>query len=58
MLEGVDYLDLYGSEPSAIENGYTIFTSLLKLDDGGNFTNLRHVEKRAIDSLRAYRDPS
>ena len=58
MLEGVDYLDLYGSEPSAIELVYAIFANVLEFDDEGNVTNLKHAEKRATDSLRAYCDPS
>lgn len=58
MLEGVDYLDLYGSEPSAIEQAYAIFANVLEFDAEGNAINLRHAEKRATDSLRAYCDPS
>ena len=58
MLEGVDYLDLYGSEPSAIELVYAIFANVLEFDQEGNVTNLKHAEKRATDSLRAYCDPN
>ncbi|MEZ5323506.1 MAG: hypothetical protein R3F19_00350 [Verrucomicrobiales bacterium] len=58
MLEGVDYLDLYGSEPSAIEQVYAIFANVLEFDEAGNIINLKHAEKRATDSLRAYCDPS
>jgi hypothetical protein len=29
MLEGVDYLPLYGTEPSAIEQVYAIFVNVL-----------------------------
>jgi hypothetical protein len=58
MLEGVDYLDLYGSEPSAIEQAYAIFANVLEYDSAGNVTNLKHAEKRATDSLRAYCDPN
>ena len=58
MLEGVDYLDLYGSEPSAIEQVYAIFANVLEFDEDGNIINLKHAEKRATDSLRAYCDPS
>lgn len=32
MLEGVDYLSLYGEEPSAIEQAYAILINTLKLD--------------------------
>ncbi|NWK57704.1 hypothetical protein HW115_18950 [Verrucomicrobiaceae bacterium N1E253] len=58
MLEGVDYLDIYGSEPSAIEQVYAIFANVLEYDHEGNITNLKHAEKRATDSLRAYCDPN
>ena len=58
MLEGIDYLDLYGSEPSAIEQVYAIFANVLEFDDEGNVTNLKHAEKRGTDSLRAYCDSS
>ncbi|MEI6916159.1 MAG: hypothetical protein WCL39_13570 [Armatimonadota bacterium] len=58
MLDGVDYLALYGSEPSAIEQVYAIFANVLEFDDDGNVTNLKYAEKRATDSLRAYCDPS
>ena len=58
MLEGVDYLDLYGSDPSAIELAYAIFANVLEYDNEGNITNLKHAESRAADSIRAYCDPS
>ena len=58
MPEGVGYLDLYGNEPSAIEQTYAIFMNVLEIDEEGRVTNLEHAEKRAIDYLRAYCDPS
>ena len=58
MLEGVDYLDLYGSQPSAIELVYAIFANVLEFDHDGTVTNLKYAEKRATDSLRAYCDPT
>ena len=33
MLEGVDYLPLYGSEPSAIEQAYAIFANVVEVDE-------------------------
>ena len=58
MLDGVDYIGLYGSEPSAIELSYAIFANVLEYDEEGNVTNLKHAEKRATDSIRAYCDPA
>ncbi len=56
-LEGVDYLDLYGSEPSAIEQVYAIFANVLELDGDGLVLNAHYAQKRATDYLRAYCDP-
>jgi len=58
MLEGVQYLDLYGNEPSAIERTYAIFANVLELDENGKVMNLKHAEKRATDYLRSYCDRS
>ena len=58
MLEGVDYLSLYGDEPSAIEMAYAIFVNVLELDEDGQVLNAQHAQKRATDYLRAYCDPS
>lgn len=58
MLEGVDYMRLYGSEPSAIEQAYAIFANVLELDERGKVLNAQHAQKRATDYLRAYCDPS
>jgi len=58
MLKGVEYLDLYGNEPSAIEQTYAIFANVLEFDAKGKVTNLRHAEKRATDYLRSYCDSS
>ena len=57
-LEGVDYLPLYGSEPSAIEQVYAIFANVLKLDQEGRVLNAHYAQKRATDYLRAYLDPT
>jgi hypothetical protein len=57
MLDGVRYLELYGSQPSAIEMAYAIFANVLETDESGKVTNVRHAEKRATDYLRSYCDP-
>lgn len=57
-LEGVNYLDLYGSEPSAIEQVYAIFANVLELDEDGQVLNAHYAQKRATDYLRAYCDPN
>lgn len=58
MLEGVDYLPLYGKEPSAIEQAYAIFANVLELDERGQVLNAQHAQRRATDFLRAYCDPT
>lgn len=57
-LEGVDYLSLYGSEPSAIEQVFAIYANIIKLDEDGTVLNAKYAEKRASDYLRAYCDPT
>ena len=57
-LEGVDYLPLYGTEPSAIEKVFAIYANVLELDAQGRVLNAKYAEKRATDFLRAYCDPS
>ncbi|WP_025663137.1 DUF7677 family protein [Aquimarina megaterium] len=54
-LEGVDYLKLYGKEPSAIEQVFAIFANVVELDE--NVLNAKYAEKRAVDYLRSYCDP-
>lgn len=56
-LEGVDYLSLYGREPSAIEKAYAIFANVLEMDDEGRVLNVKYAEKRACDYIRAYCQP-
>jgi len=58
MLEGVDYLDLYGEEPSAIEMAYAIYANVIEMDDTGLVINAKHAEKRATDYIRSYCDSS
>lgn len=57
-LRGVDYLSLYGQEPSAIELVFAIYANVIELDEAGNVVNAKYAEKRATDSLRAYCDPT
>ena len=54
MLKGVDYISLYGEEPSAIEMVYAIFANVLELDEEGNVLNFTYAQKRATDYLREY----
>jgi hypothetical protein len=58
MLKGVDYLSLYGEEPSAIEQVYAIFANVLEFDENGEVTNANYACKRATDYLRRYCDPN
>lgn len=58
MLEGIDYLMLYGNEPSAIEQVFAIYANVIELDENGRVLNAKYAEKRATDYLRAYCDPS
>lgn len=58
MLEDVEYLDLYGTEPSAIEMVFAVFANVIEVDDEGSVLNFTHAQKRATDYLRAYCNPS
>lgn len=58
MLEPIDYLSLYGKEPSAIEQAYAIFANVLEVDERGQVLNATYAQKRATDYLRAYCDSS
>ena len=53
-LEGVDYISLYGSDPSAIEKAYAIFANVLEMDEDGQVLNRRYAESRACGFIRAY----
>ncbi len=55
-LKGIDYLKLYGEEPSAIEKVFAIYANVLELDEHGNVLNAKYAEKRATDYLREYCD--
>lgn len=58
MLEGIDYLSLYGEEPSAIEQAYAIFINTLEIDEAGEVLNFTHAQKRATGYIRSYCDAS
>jgi hypothetical protein len=55
-LEGVDYLDLYGKEPSAIERCFAIYTNVIELDENGQVLNAKYAEARATQYIRVYCD--
>jgi hypothetical protein len=55
-LKGIDYLDLYGKEPSAIEQVFAIYVNVIELDENGMVLNAKYAEKRATDYLRSYCD--
>lgn len=50
-LEGINYLGLYGEEPSAFEQVFAIYANVLELDEDGNVLNAKYVEKRATNYL-------
>jgi len=56
MLKGIDYMPLYGSEPSAIEQVYAIFANVLEMNEKGQVLNAQYAQKRATDYLRSYCD--
>ena len=58
LLEGINYLELYGEEPSAIEQAFAIFANVIELDENGEVLNSRYAQKRATDYIRSYCDPA
>jgi hypothetical protein len=56
-LKGIDYLSVYGEEPSAIEQVFAIYTNVIELDENVQVLNAKYAEKRATDYLRQYCDP-
>ena len=58
MLKGIDYIPLYGDEPSAIEQAFAIYANVIELDNAGQVLNAKYAEKRATDYIRAYCDPA
>ncbi|RYD52439.1 MAG: hypothetical protein EOP52_07885 [Sphingobacteriales bacterium] len=57
-LKGIDYLSLYGEEPSAIEQVFAIYVNVIRLDEQGQVLNAKYAEQRATNYLRAYCDPT
>ena len=55
-LEGIDYLRLYGNEPSAIEKAYAIYANVIEIDENGEVLNAKYAEKRATEYIRSYFD--
>ena len=43
MLEDVEYLDLFGEEPSAIEMVFAIFANVIELDENGEVLNYKYA---------------
>ena len=54
MLEGVEYLDLFGEEPSSIEMVFAIFANVMELDEHGKVLHCRYAQQRATDYLKSY----
>lgn len=58
LLQGIDYLALYGEEPSAIEQAYAIYANVIELDEQGQVLNGQYAQQRATDYIRSYCDES
>ncbi|MDJ1479386.1 hypothetical protein QNI16_02750 [Cytophagaceae bacterium YF14B1] len=56
MLEGIEYLSLYGEEPSAIEQAFAIYANVIEVDEDGTVLNAKYAEKRATQYIRSYCD--
>ena len=55
-LQGIDYLSLFGEEPSAIEQVFAIYANVIEMDENGQVLNAKYAEKRATDYIRQYCD--
>lgn len=55
-LVGIDYLLLYGDEPSAIEQVFAIYANVIEMDENGKVLNSKYAEIRATDYLKQYCD--
>jgi len=58
LLGGVDYLSLYGEDPSAIERAFAILLMLLSWMKKMKSLNAKYTEKRAADYIRSFCAPS
>lgn len=57
MIDDLDYIKLYGMDPSAIEMCYAIFCNVIEIDDNGRVINFVYAQKRATDYIRSYMNP-
>lgn len=57
-LKGINYLSLFGNEPSAIEKVFAIFANVIEMVEKGTVLNAKYAEKRATDYIRSYCDSS
>ncbi|UOQ50919.1 DUF7677 family protein [Hymenobacter cellulosivorans] len=57
-LQGIDYLALYGEDPSAIEQAFAIYANVLEFNETGQVTNAKYAEWRATQYIRSYCDDS
>lgn len=57
-LNDINYVSLFGNEPSAIEQAFAIFVNVIELDENGQVLNAKYAEKRATDYIRSYCDPT
>ena len=48
MLQEVNYLELYGNDPTAIEIAYAIYINVLELDEHGTVLNAKYAEKEPL----------
>lgn len=55
-LNGINYLELFGEEPSVIEQVFAIYANVIETDEFGQVLNAKYSEKRATDYIRAYLD--
>jgi hypothetical protein len=56
LLEGIDYVPVLMSEPSALELTFAIFANVIELDENGTPINAQYAEKRAAQWVRSYVD--
>ena len=54
MLQDIEYIDLFGTEPSAIEMVFAIFANVLEMDEEGKVLNFTYAQKKATDYLKSY----
>ena len=57
-LGDVDYIELFGNEPSAIEKVFAIYVNVIEMDENGIVLNAKYAEKRAFEYLHWYCDPN